>query len=613
MVLFSFAQMEVVPGQPRVNAATMLTAIAKAKQAQAQVIIFPELALTGNLNGSVWEDEAFLEDCVYWGQQITAASQDIVVIYGNVWRWRGMLFNACFVAQNGILVEDSEDPFPCRLNASLGGDGAYDLEETHFSSIWQAAEELKLPVERLLRPVTLTLNGEKLALACRSGSDLFDPSSLPFVAATKKHHVDLVVHIGATPYWSSKPKQYRENILALLEEIQAPMVDVVAIGIQNTGSTVYVLDGGSAYYNKEGQVLAAAPRFQEDLVFFPFEKEHENTEVPPQTIAEPSKISLLYDALVYAINRFANQCAIPRVVIGLSGGIDSCVTACLYRDALGADNVYGVNMPGPYSSQTTQDIAKELATNLGIRYQVVPIIASINLTKEQLTQNFPDLPVSDSVWENIQARDRSSRILAAIAAACGGAFTCNGNKAEATVGYATMYGDATGFFAAFGDLWKYQVYDLAAEANRRCPGVIPEKAFNIPPSAELSSKQAVEQGKGDPLYYPYHDYLLRAFVEWNVNPEQILAWYQEGTLAKNLGCKEEALQIACPDAAKLVADTEYWWRQFMGMGVAKRLQSPPILALSYHSFAMPRHESQNGVYFTQRYQERKTALLAQQK
>ncbi len=189
------------------------------------------------------------------------------------------------------------------------------------------------------------------------------------------------------------------------------------------------------------------------------------------------------------------------------------------------------------------------------------------------------LTVSSFMAENIQARDRSARVLAGLAAAFGGGFTCNANKSELTVGYSTLYGDQAGFLAALADLWKHQVYALGDYLNDSIfrASVIPRKVFRLVPSAELSPDQAVDEGKGDPLIYPYHDYLFRAFMEWwnRATPEDILTWYAAGELETRLGCEPKLVSRLFAGPEEFTADLERWWKLYTGMGVAKRIQAPP--------------------------------------
>ena len=278
-------------------------------------------------------------------------------------------------------------------------------------------------------------------------------------------------------------------------------------------------------------------------------------------------------------------------------------------------------MPSRFNSATTKDLAHQLADAIGCRYAVAPIEESVELTVKQIN-NTPvhfagetsNLKVSDFVREHIQARDRSARILAGFAAAFDGAFTCNANKAELTVGYSTLYGDQAGFLCALADLWKHQVYDLARYLNDTVfhKEIIPQGTIDIVPSAELSDAQDVDAGKGDPIIYPYHDYLFRSFIErWDkATPADILRWYEDDTIDSEIGCVSGLTRQIFPTPDKFIEDLERWWKCFSGLGIAKRIQAPPVLAISRRAYGFDHRESQNGVYFTTEYLERKDKLLS---
>ena len=390
------------------------------------------------------------------------------------------------------------------------------------------------------------------------------------------------------------------------DKISRPTIQIGCVGIQNTGKTIYTFDGGSAVFNSRGEIVQYAEPFTECLNFVELE---EIDKMPALEIPEVEETEKIYRVIHYGVKNFLEQIGMKKVVIGVSGGIDSAVAAALYVQVVGAENVYLVNMPSKFNSDTTKNLSEQLAKNLGCKYFVVPIQESVNWTVKQLEER--GIEVSDFVKENIQARDRSSRILAAIAASIGGVFTCNANKAESTVGYATLYGDEAGFLSALADLWKYQVYDLARYMNEKIYGfeVIPQGIIDIVPSAELSNAQNVDEGKGDPLRYPYHDYLLRAFVEEYLTPEEILIWYAEGKLEENIGCEIGLVEKYFPTAKDFINDLERWWKAYKGMGVAKRIQSPPLLVVTDKPFGA-NTESQNGVHFTKKYLELKDKLLA---
>jgi NAD+ synthase (glutamine-hydrolysing) len=295
--------------------------------------------------------------------------------------------------------------------------------------------------------------------------------------------------------------------------------------------------------------------------------------------------------------------------------------AAIYRRLLPPERLLAVNMPGAYSSSTTRSLAGELADNLGCLYAEVPIGRSVEVTCAQLDGlEIADrrggrkqrLRLTGFALENVQARDRSSRILAALASAFGGVFTCNANKSEAAVGYTTLYGDLAGYLANIADLWKGEVYALADHLNREVFGgeVIPRGTLELPPSAELGPGQNVDEGKGDPLHYPYHDALFASWVEqWDrAAPVDILRWHREGRLAAELGIEEEPVELFSSPAA-FVEDLERWWSRFQGLGLAKRIQAPPVLGVKRRAFGFDYREAQLGVFFGRAYRRLKEELL----
>jgi len=334
----------------------------------------------------------------------------------------------------------------------------------------------------------------------------------------------------------------------------------------------------------------------------------------PETDDGPEAI---YEALHYGLKAFLEQQGIKKIVVGLSGGIDSAVAACLCRSVLRRENLLLVNMPGKFNSKTTISLARGIARNLGCFYAEIQIADSVKLTSSRIDgmkiRSLDGalrgrLSFTGTARENIQARDRSSRILAAVAAAFGGVFTCNANKAEATVGYTTLYGDLAGFLAPIADLWKHDVYALAGYMNEKIfkSEIIPAGCFTLAPSAELSPAQNVDRNKGDPLIYPYHDRLFAAWVErWQrVTPEEILEWCLAGTLEKEI-CYEGNIKELFKNNKEFIADLERWWNQYCGLGIAKRIQAPPILAVTRRAFGFDHREAQMSVWYSARYRQLK--------
>ena len=415
-----------------------------------------------------------------------------------------------------------------------------------------------------------------------------------------------IVKNSITPFRLGENKFRDEKFSDESKSSKRPLIYVNAVGIKWSGKTLYTLDGQSTVYNSRGEIVKRLPAYEEILEVIDLD---EIDKLPALELAELDEPAQIYRAISYGTKKFLQQININKVVIGISGGIDSAVAAALYTNILGAENVYLVNMPSVFNSDTTKNLSEQLAKNLGCKYFVIPIQESVDFTVKQLEA--AQINVSSFVKENIQARDRSSRILAAVAASVGGVFTCNANKAESTIGYATLYGDAAGFFCALADLWKFQVYALANYFNEKIykREVIPQGIIDIVPSAELSNAQNVDEGKGDPVKYPYHDYLFRALMEDDAAPEEILHWYLDGELENKIGCEVGLVKKYFATPKDFVADLERWWKLFKGMAVAKRMQTPPVLAVSKRAYGADFPETQNPPYFTKTYQSLKEKIL----
>jgi NAD+ synthase (glutamine-hydrolysing) len=622
--------MEVIPGRPDLNAAAMLAMIGEARGRGADLVIFPEMAIPGYLLGDTWEQHAFLRDCEEYGRTVVAASQGICVLFGNVavdWDKRGddgrvRKYNACLVAQDGVLRGGDNFPYPYRIKTLHPNYREFD-DTRHFFSLRKLALELGRRPEDLLQPVAVPIGGRTLNLGCILCEDGWsDDYGLKPTAILHANAADLIVNISSSPFTLGKNNKRNRVFSIQARDTGTPLIYVNNVGLQNNGKTVYTFDGFSTVYDGQGRIIAHCPPFAPALEVIGLDLARRGENLPPLTVPDDRGTDAIYETLRYGIEKFLAATGIGRVVIGVSGGIDSAVAAALYARVLGPENVLLANLPSVHNSATTKGLAAELAKNLGCRYVVVPIQEAVDLTVHQLEAadivdmrdgSVSRLAVTPFMTENIQARDRSARVLAGLAAAFGGAFTCNANKSELTVGYATLYGDQAGFLAALADLWKHQVYAVAEYINtavyRR--EVIPAAVFRLVPSAELSPEQAVDEGKGDPLVYPYHDYLFRAFMEWwnRATPEDILAWYAAGELEDRLGCEPGLVARLFPDAAAFVADLEKWWRLYTGMAVAKRIQAPPVLAVSRRVYGFDHREAQNSPYFTQAYLKLKEQLL----
>ncbi|KAF1682029.1 NAD(+) synthase [Veillonella sp. R32] len=645
MIRIGMGQIEVIPGNPRKNKETILQAIAYAKALRLDLLILPELALSGYLIGDVWDQPAFVNECVTMGEDIIKATQNIAVIFGNVGvdttkhnaDGRVRKYNAIFAAQNGKVIAPQESPYPFVIK-TLDPNYRFFNEARYFTNLTTVAYELHRPVEELLGLLPFSFKGEPFTVAPLLCEDSWDENYLisPTTTLQEKSQlletpIDAYINISASPFTLGKNERRHRLFQTRAKELNAPIFYINSIGLQNNGKSLCTFDGQSTVYTAEGQIGVQLPAYESTIQPVLLEKlattyepvnllegQPVKRELPP--LPAPNEIEQIYNTLHYGIRSFLKQTGIKKIVIGVSGGIDSALNAALYATILDPSQIYLVNMPSRFNSHATKDLAAQLAHNLGCHYAVCPVEDSLQLTTNQLSElsfsrptgETESLTLSSFVKENIQARDRSSRILAGIAAAVGGAFTCNGNKTEFTIGYATLYGDLAGFLAATGDLWKYQVYGLAQYLNTVIfkRQVIPQGTIDIIPSAELSENQDITKGQGDPLQYEYHDRLFRAFIEpWNrLSPEDILLAYKEKRLVSLLDLPQPIEQYF-KSAHDFIADLERWWNLFSGMAVAKRIQSPPVIVVSRRAYGGDLQESQMKPYYTDAYYSLKAELL----
>ena len=317
---------------------------------------------------------------------------------------------------------------------------------------------------------------------------------------------NFVLNISASPFWLGKRELRRDMLAAIAQNQKVPVAMVNQVG----GNDSLVFDGSSLVIAPDGQVIAQGKSFEEDLIYF--DSQSLTGDVHIQTVGEEASA---YEALVLGTRDYVHKCGFERAIIGLSGGIDSALTAAIAVDALGPENIIGVGMPGPYSSQGSIDDARELARNLKIRFELLSIDEIYEASRRTLAPVFSGMP-QDVTEENIQSRARGL-LLMAMSNKFGALVLSTGNKSELAVGYCTLYGDMVGGLAVISDVPKTLVYRVSAYVNSRRK-VIPEATIEKPPSAELRPDQ-----KDSDSLPPYEvlDEILEDFVEESWSAEQI--------------------------------------------------------------------------------------------
>jgi NAD+ synthetase len=326
------------------------------------------------------------------------------------------------------------------------------------------------------------------------------------------------------------------------------------------GNDSLIFDGSSLALNARGELIAQAASFEEDLVVVdPFEAPSDAHVAQPRGHgAEEDDTAAAYHALVLGTRDYVRKCGFRKVLVGLSGGIDSALVAAIAKDALGAENVLGVGMPSPYSSAGSIDDSRHLAANLGIRFEMIGISGLFDEYTKALEPLFAGMK-ADTTEENIQSRIRGG-LLMALSNKLSALVLTTGNKSEMAVGYCTLYGDMVGALAVIGDLVKTRVYAVCHWLNREHE-VIPRAILEKPPSAELRPDQ-----KDTDSLPPYEvlDPILEAYVERYETPERI---------AQENGFPLELVQ----QVVRLVERSEY-----------KRQQAAPVLKVTSKSFGMGR-------------------------
>ena len=613
-VKIACAQIQIEPGNPEANTRKALQAIAKARAAQVDILLLPELMVPGYLLGDLWEQSAFLQDCEAWGREIIAASEGLCVIFGNIATdpakvnedGRLRKYNAAFVAQDGKLLRGGL-PYPFISKTSLPDYREFD-DSRYFHSIAKLLPELgpDVTIEDLVKPVSLTLRGRELKLGvllCEDGWTENYHYNVPELL--KKNGAQILCNLSCSPYTFHKNRKRHDLFVNQSRSCAIPLVYCNNVGIQNNGKNVFTYDGCSCMYDARGEMghrfsglpgRSAGEPVESGYRFHPGRTGTPGTLVRcPGNLPVPALRGLPVpgpagdpkdDHRGFRRHRLRRH---RRFLRGYPGSGKCAPGEHAQPVQFRSDQKPGPENGGkPWGPATPSCPSQEVVDKTILQFSSTDI-------HNYATGNDFHLKVTPFAAENIQARDRGARVLAGLASLFGGGFSCNSNKAEMTVGYATFYGDIAGVLALIGDLWKHQVYGLGRYLNEEVfrREVIPDEIFKIKPSAELSAAQTVGTG-GDPLVYPYHDYLLQAFVEsWNkTSPEELLGWYLEGTLEDHLGCEKGLVRQLFPDVRSFIDDLERWWKLFCGLAVAKRIQAPPILTISKRAYGYDHREAQ---------------------
>ncbi|HVM91505.1 MAG TPA: NAD+ synthase [Terriglobales bacterium] len=478
------------------NSAKIVQFARRAQSAGASLILFPELAVCGYPPRDLVERPWFVERNRTAVEQIAAQTSGIAVICGMV---------TPAEAESGKSVMNS---------AALLREGRIDfIQSKMLLPTYDVFDEMRNFAPARSQKL-FSFCGKQMALTiCEDAWNdkqfwskrlyLVDP-----VEELVRAGGDFVLNISASPFWLGK-REFRHDMLASIARNQkVPVAMVNQVG----GNDSLVFDGSSLVIAPDGHVIAQGKSFEEDLILF------DSAALTGEIHAEhPGEEASAYAALVLGTRDYVQKCGFRRAIVGLSGGIDSALTACIAADALGAENVIGVGMPGPYSSPGSISDARSLAANLGIRFEILSINKIYDSARQTLAPVFADKP-EDVTEENIQSRARGL-ILMSLSNKFGALVLSTGNKSELAVGYCTLYGDMVGGLAVISDVPKTLVYRIAEYINSsRKRQVIPQATIDKAPSAELRADQ-----KDSDSLPPYDvlDTIVEEYVEDSRTAEQI--------------------------------------------------------------------------------------------
>lgn len=533
----ALAQINFHIGNFESNLSKIIDGIKRGEKEGADIVVFSELAVSGYPPRDFLEFNNFIEQCLSSINTIAKFCTTTAAIVGlptfNENDKGKPLFNsAAFLADGKIQLIINKTLLP-----------NYDIfdEYRYFepNSVFNVVE----------------YQGKKIAVTICE--DLWNVTDNPLYTINPMDELmsqspDLMINIAASPFNYHQTKIRKEVLRRNAIRYNLPLYYVNHVGAQ----TELLFDGGSLVMNSKGEIVDELKYFEEDFKVFDFNDVNSGN-VPGYKEPERLEIADIHDALVMGIRNYFQKLGFNKAILGLSGGIDSALTAALAAEALGSENVYNVLLPSRYSSDHSIDDSIKLTENLNMPYDIINIEDGFKAFEHMLKPHFKDLPTGVAE-ENLQARTRGV-LLMALSNKFGYILLNTSNKSEAAVGYGTLYGDMNGGLSVIGDLYKTQAYELARYINRD-KEIIPENIITKPPSAELRPDQKDSDSLPD---YDILDEILYQYIEQRKGPKEIVEMGFDEALVNRI--------------LKLVNTNEY-----------KRYQTPPMLRISNKAFGMGR-------------------------
>jgi len=540
----AIAQLNFHIGDFEGNLAKMLDAVEQVKARQADLICFSELSVCGYPPRDFLEFDDFIRKCEASIEQLAEAAQGIAIVAGSPSRnpvldGKDLYNSAYFLADGEVKHVQHKALLP-----------TYDIFDEY--RYFEPATEFK----------TVEYKGKRIAITiCEDIWNLGNENPL-YITCPMDHMMpeqpDFMINISASPFAHDHAEERLHVIQANSERYKLPMFYANQVGAY----TEVIFDGGSLALTPEGKVYDELPYFEDCVRVYELDDVIAGKEEREQP---RDKYQLIHDALLMGIRDYFYKSKLKTAILGLSGGIDSAVTAALAARALGQDNVRVLLMPSQFSSDHSVNDARELAKNLGVQYDIIPIQDMYESYDKALKPHFWGYDF-DITEENIQARIRGMLVMA-FSNKFGNIVLNTSNKSEMAVGYGTLYGDMCGGLSVLGDVYKTEVFELAHFINKDGI-VIPENTISKPPSAELRPDQQDSDSLPD---YDILDQILYQYIEQRQDPDDIIAMGFDAALVRKV--------------LRLVNINEF-----------KRYQTAPVLRVSNKAFGMGRRMPIVGKY-----------------